>query len=195
MPCMHSTHAGIRVVMPCPVRAPRRQAAPVVVEDEVWESSEHESNHDDDASADSDDEDQEAHAESDGEVEMPVEPRVPRVVVPAVGRHLTAFPFGRWSISCLNPGGVFSGYGANCLKHSNRGRRVRCQKAFRFVYNTPEETLALAKQWLLLGLDIPEDSFSGQMDHVHGIDRSEIELRPAADLDHDAETALALYGP
>ena len=38
-----------------------------------------------------------------------------------------------------------------------------------------------------MGVDIPKDAIDGQTQHVHGIQREAIRLRPGADFDAEAE--------
>ena len=103
-------------------------------------------------------------------------------------RDKVAEPWGPWpwSISPVTSQGVQTGWGTTCRVHTNAGNGCECKKNFSFSTNTPDETKALCKQWLLMGRDIPKHSETGQLDHVHKINRNDIPLRTHAELDEEA---------
>jgi hypothetical protein len=103
---------------------------------------------------------------------------------------MRAIPFGPWSISELWPGGVFSGYGANCYRHRNCWQNASCKRQFRFAGNTPDETRCIAKQWLLMGLPIRCDLRNGKHQHMDAVARSAIPILPEAELDRRAAALL-----
>ena len=99
--------------------------------------------------------------------------------------------FGPWTYSAIVSKGQLRGFGGNCGCHF--GSRLTCKKAFTILKedgHLPEEERIgkcsrLAKQWLLLGRDIPVGALQGRQRHV-GVQREDVALRPEAELDAEA---------
>ena len=121
----------------------------------------------------------------------PAPPAAPQVPDPALPQN-QQIPWGPfpWSLSKLMTGGVFSGWGANCLCHHNHGDAVRCTKSFLFSTNTEAETRCIAKKWLLMGVEIPKWDPDGRQQHVIDIRRNQIPLVDEDVLDAAADALL-----
>jgi hypothetical protein len=99
--------------------------------------------------------------------------------------------FGPWTISETGPRSKPTGWGGNCHRHRNAGNcKKSCKKELTYGNLSPDECRCIIKKWLLMGVDIPADSASGQVDHVRGIPRHAI---PVIDEDIlDAEAAALM---
>jgi hypothetical protein len=133
-------------------------------------------------------------SDSDGGGEGPVQLPGPIAdpAVDAVGsegvilRASQPEPFGCWSVSRIRAKGVHVGWGANCHKHLDAGHRLECKKSFANSRHSLDELKCLAKQWLLMGLEVPQDSATARTEHVRDIHLEDIELRSEAELDAEA---------
>ncbi len=102
----------------------------------------------------------------------------------APDRHDRLIPFGPWTISEVWKKGTHIGYNSNCNCHY--GSHLACRKQFTKIEGTLLEARQLAKCWLLMGLSISTGSSTGRDDHVFGIARDKVPLRPESDLDAEA---------
>lgn len=106
-------------------------------------------------------------------------------------RHRRVLNFGPWTISEYHPGGVFSGYGANCHRHHNSWQPgAACKRVFTFKGCSPDHTRCLAKQWLLMGCRIRSHWHDSKKRHLQDICREDIPLRAEAELDREAAAML-----
>ncbi len=103
------------------------------------------------------------------------------------GPQRRCIQWGPWSISEIWSQRVHTGWGANCGCHFTSGSDLRCKKNIQAIAGcTLDEARCLAKQWLLMGRAIPPGSVTGRANHVLGIQRRDIALRPEAELDSEA---------
>ena len=75
--------------------------------------------------------------------------------------------------------------------HTDVGSMNPCRKTFRALHGDDGEARCLAKQWLLMGMDISAAALDGRTRHVYDIRRADIPLVPEADLDRDVEGMAA----
>ena len=115
----------------------------------------------------------------DPEEAQPVPP--PALPMPPV--PVGAVRWGPWSISPVNRQGIHTGWGGNCLCHTNGGGGNPCQKNMAFGANTSQETRCLIKKWLLMGRDIATAGPQSRTQHAIDIRRSMIPLEDEASLD------------
>ena len=105
-----------------------------------------------------------------------------------MARHTRVIDFGPWTISEYWPGGVFSGYGANCYRHRNSWQAGACKRVFTFSRNTVDETICIAKRLLIMGAGIRSTLRNGKFKHIDEIPRRDIPVLPEAELDARAAT-------
>ena len=177
--CVSSTLTkGLRSVQEAPVK----YVLPKVASAEADEPQDHPSDvSDEPESGDSDATvgvSQSGSEHPDPEEAQPVPP--PALPLPPV--PVGAVRWGPWSISPVNRQSIHSGWGGNCLCHTNGGGGNPCQKNMAFGTNTPQETKCLIKKWLLMGLEIPAGPQS-RTQHALDVKRSMIPLEDEASLD------------
>jgi hypothetical protein len=106
-------------------------------------------------------------------------------------RDSRAVAFGPWTISEIGPRSRPTGWGGNCNRHRNAGNcKKSCKKELTYGRLSPDECRCIIKKWLLMGVGIPADSPSGQVDHVRGILRHDIPLIVEHILDQEANALL-----
>ena len=86
-----------------------------------------------------------------------------------------AFPGSPMAISEYRPGGVLTGYGAQCCRHNDVGDVAGsiCKKVLTFGQQglTPEQCVLYLKRWLLKGKDVSVDGESSRTNHIKGVTR------------------------
>ena len=109
---------------------------------------------------------------------------------PADARQHRLHPWGRgrWTLSEVwnKEGNAQIGWNANCNRHFDSTGRP-CRKYLAFVDHTPDQCRCLAKEWLLMGVEIKCGDPGGRRKHVLDIRREHIVLRAEAQLDAMAE--------
>jgi len=90
-----------------------------------------------------------------------------------VGRAERQQEWGQFSLAEVWRGGQFIAWGANCMRHRDVGDGNVCQKQVTFKAGSSQavkdEAQRLAKVWLLLGLDAPEEDPEGRSKHLKEI--------------------------
>lgn len=128
----------------------------------------------------------------DGDDPPPPPPLLAPDAADADPRQTRLHPFGPWTISGVwdTKRNVQIGWGANCGGHFCTAGKACKKQIGAAAAGSLSNAQALAKEWLLRGRAIPAGRPNGRDDHVLGIQRADLEIRPHHELDLEASSLL-----